>query len=61
METARTYLYDKSEALQQFSYDAWGNSRDPYTWTGSNANRCMFDRGFTGHEHLYDFGLINMN
>ncbi|MCQ2318239.1 MAG: hypothetical protein MJZ90_04910 [Bacteroidales bacterium] len=21
----------------------------------------MFDRGFTGHEHLYAFGLINMN
>ena len=21
----------------------------------------LFDRGFTGHEHLYDFGLINMN
>ena len=21
----------------------------------------MFDRGFTGHEHLYNFGLINMN
>jgi len=19
------------------------------------------DRGFTGHEHLYNFGLINMN
>lgn len=21
----------------------------------------MFDRGYTGHEHLYTFGLINMN
>jgi len=21
----------------------------------------MFDRGFTGHEHLYNFSLINMN
>ena len=40
---------------------SWGNSRDPYTWTGTNANRCMFDRGFTGHEHLFSFGLINMN
>ena len=26
-----------------------------YTTTAS------FDRGFTGHEHLYNFGLINMN
>ena len=24
-------------------------------------NTVLFDRGFTGHEHLYDFGLINMN
>ena len=61
METARTYLYDKSEALQEFSYDAWGNRRDPYTWTGSIAQLPMFDRGFTGHEHLFSFGLINMN
>ncbi|MCQ2319551.1 MAG: RHS repeat-associated core domain-containing protein, partial [Bacteroidales bacterium] len=21
----------------------------------------LFDRGYTGHEHLYAFGLINMN
>ena len=40
---------------------AWGNRRNPYTWTGTNTTHCMFDRGFTGHEMLYDFGLINMN
>ena len=61
METARTYFADEGEALQEFSYDAWGNSRDPYTWRGTNTTHCMFDRGFTGHEMLYDFGLINMN
>ena len=46
---------------EESSYDAWGNRRDPYTWTGSVAQLPMFDRGFTGHEHLWDFGLINMN
>ena len=61
LESRTAILDDEGEALQEFSYDAWGNSRDPYTWTGTNANRCMFDRGFTGHEMLYDFGLINMN
>ena len=61
MKTARTYFADESEALQEFSYDAWGNSRDPYTWRGTTTTHCMFDRGFTGHEMLYDFGLINMN
>ena len=54
-------LDDEGEVLQEFSYDAWGNSRDPYTWRGTTTTRCMFDRGFTGHEMLYDFGLINMN
>lgn len=46
---------------QRLSYDAWGNLRDPNTWSGSFTGTPMFDRGFTGHEHLYDFGLINMN
>lgn len=46
---------------QELSYDAWGNLRDPQTWCSSFKGKPMFDRGFTGHEHLYDFGLINMN
>ena len=46
---------------QQLSYDAWGNLRNPQTWSGNFTGTPMFDRGFTGHEHLYNFGLINMN
>jgi RHS repeat-associated protein len=46
---------------QRLSFDAWGNLRDPNTWSGSFTGAPMFDRGFTGHEHLYNFGLINMN
>ena len=46
---------------QRLSYDAWGNLRDPNTWSGSYTGTPMFDRGFTGHEHLTSFGLINMN
>ena len=46
---------------QRLSYDAWGNLRDPATWRGSFTGTPIFDRGFTGHEHLYNFGLINMN
>ncbi len=46
---------------QRLSYDAWGNLRDPNTWNGSFTGTPMFDRGFTGHEHLAAFGLINMN
>ena len=43
------------------SFDAWGNMRAPETWSGNYNSIPMFDRGFTGHEHLYGFGLINMN
>ena len=52
-------------AEQQMSFDAWGNRRDPQTWANYTNNDAfeepMFDRGFTGHEHLYSFGLVNMN
>ena len=46
---------------QSLSYDAWGSLRNPNTWTGDFTGTSMFDRGYTGHEHLYAFGLINMN
>ena len=47
---------------QELSFDAWGNRRNPETWQSSNQlPEPLFDRGFTGHEHLYAFGLINMN
>lgn len=36
------------------SYDAWGNQ------TVTN-NTFAFHRGYTGHEHLREFGVINMN
>ncbi len=37
------------------TYDAWGQQ------TLDNANAFKFHRGYTGHEHLPEFGLINMN
>ncbi|MFO7978670.1 MAG: RHS repeat-associated core domain-containing protein [Bacteroidales bacterium] len=50
--------------LQQASFDAWGTRRDPDTWVynhGQSFAPLLFDRGYTGHEHLEPFGLINMN
>ncbi len=49
--------------LQETNFDAWGNRRDPNTWRAfaSTPPEPLFDRGFTGHEHLYGFNLINMN
>ena len=48
----------------EHSYDAWGRLRDPVTQTaytpGTEPN-LLLGRGYTGHEHLPWFGLINMN
>jgi RHS repeat-associated protein len=41
---------------QKCTFDAWGKR----TFVTKD-NTLVFDRGFTGHEHLDEFGLINMN
>ncbi len=46
------------------AFDPWGRRRNPYNWTISdNALPSGYSwlRGFTGHEHLPQFKLINMN
>jgi len=48
----------------RYSYDAWGRPRNPSTWEvipASSATQPRWNRGYTGHEHLCGFGLINMN
>jgi RHS repeat-associated protein len=47
---------------EQYSYDPWGRRRNPVDWSYNNVpTTFLIDRGFTGHEHLDKFGLINMN
>ncbi|MFA9388739.1 MAG: hypothetical protein ACERKD_02970 [Prolixibacteraceae bacterium] len=57
-----THLKSASDTLE-YSYDAYGHRRDKDTWsyTIDDTNALFADRGFTGHEHLSEFGLINMN
>ena len=51
----------------KFSEDAWGQRRDPASWTGVPAatddggSDSLTPRGFTGHEMLDDLGLVHMN
>ncbi len=49
------------EAEQNF--DAWGRKRNTNDWTYNNiaVNIGWLYRGYTGHEHLQEFALINMN
>lgn len=50
------------KVIEERNFDAWGNMRDSKTWSkDADIKTLMFDRGFTGHEHLVSFGLINMN
>ncbi|PSL17644.1 RHS repeat-associated protein [Dyadobacter jiangsuensis] len=45
------------------NFDAWGRLRHPANWdyTSVPAPTSYLYRGFTGHEHLTNFNLINMN
>jgi len=58
-----TITDENGNMLQELSFDAWGNRRNPATWTmfKESPETALFDRGFTGHEHLDGFQLINMN
>ena len=47
---------------EHLSFDPWGRRRNPDTWSyESEPISHVFDRGYTGHEHLDIFDLINMN
>ena len=48
--------------IAEQNFDAWGRKRNPADWTYSSVTSSpLLYRGFTGHEHLPQFNLINMN
>ena len=50
--------------MQELSYNAWGLLRNPATqvaYAPDTEPVLFLGRGYTGHEHLPWFGLINMN
>ena len=47
---------------EKYAYDPWGNRRNPASWKDTDTRtKFIVDRGYTLHEHLDGFGLINMN
>ena len=52
---------ENGQVVDSYSFDAWGNHRNYYDWELGDNTTHLFDRGFTGHEHLDKLGLINMN
>ena len=56
---------DQGGAVQaEYRYDPWGGRLDPETRTyyaPGEEPELMFGRGYTGHEHLPEYGLFHMN
>ncbi|MDQ8201193.1 RHS repeat-associated core domain-containing protein [Pelagicoccus enzymogenes] len=63
------YAKDDHDKESVFSYDPWGQRRDPGDWnvglpdteSGSGGTETLTPRGFTDHEMLDDLGLVHMN
>ncbi len=52
---------EQGNTVEQLRYTAWGVRVNPYTWKPLAPNTThILDRGYTGHEHLDGFDLINM-
>lgn len=58
-----TITNESGVVLQKLSFDPWGRRRNPTGWSYNTSGLAseIFDRGYTMHEHLDLFGIINMN
>ena len=53
---------DAGTEKRRYAYDPWGKRRDADNWNAAdNGGNLIVNRGYTGHEHLDAFGIINMN
>lgn len=62
--TISTILSETGQIVENNYYDAWGRKRRHNKITGVLSYTVIYGllaRGYTGHEHLLEIGLINMN
>jgi RHS repeat-associated core domain len=53
---------ENGNVVEKYAYDPWGARRNPADWTQKDTRTSWLNnRGYTGHEHLDAFGIINMN
>jgi len=53
---------ESGTVVERYAYDPWGKRRNPADWTQDDIRTSwIIDRGYTMHEHLDAFGIINMN
>ena len=55
-----TVSHENSEVVERMNYDAFGLRRTG-NWRDSDAKAQYSVRGYTGHEHLPELGLVHMN
>jgi RHS repeat-associated protein len=51
---------EAGQVVEHLRYDPWGLRKNPLTWD-TDFSGGLTDRGYTMHEHLDEFRLINMN
>ncbi len=59
-----TQIFDgNGTIIEEKSFDAWGRARNPQSWQALPPTMTSngWDRGYTGQEHLTQFGIINLN
>ena len=48
--------------IERYAYDPWGKRLNPLNWMQADTRKSLIiHRGYTMHEHLPEFNLINMN
>ena len=57
-----TITDSEGSIVEKLSFDPWGRRRNSTDWSLTDISTTfLFDRGYTGHEHLDNFDMINMN
>jgi len=57
-----TITNHEAEVVERLSFDPWGRRRNVTDWSYVNIPiSFLFNRGYTGHEHMDEFDIINMN
>lgn len=57
-----TLANEADTIVERYAYDPWGVRRNPLDWTQTDVRTTwIVNRGYTMHEHLDAFSIINMN
>jgi RHS repeat-associated protein len=60
--SAHKVITETGTTVEEYSFDPWGRRRNPTNWSYTGVpSSFIFSRGYTGHEMLDAFGLVNMN